>query len=681
MPRFFLYSAFLAAFLAHYGSVAEVTRTNKDLNTPRQFPEINTRAEWESRAAQIRQQVFVSCGLWPLPARTPLQSRIFGKIEREGYTVEKVCFQSFPGFYVAGNLYRPSGGVKGPFPGVLNPHGHWKEGRMADNNDGSVAARCINFARQGMVAFSYDMLGYNDTFFPDHGEVPVDKFYLRHRRFATNQVCLLWNISQMGLQTWNSIRALDFLESLPDVDSKRLACTGESGGGTQTFMLGAVDDRLIAQAPIVMVSHTMQGGCSCENAPGLRVEYSNMEIAAAAVPRPQILVAATGDWTRATLTVEGPAIENIYRLFNAADKLRYVRFDYNHNYNQTSREAVYDWFGKWVLHESSEPRRERPYTKEPDADLRVFPDSKLPPDAVTEDELIRSWIAGAQQRWAALLPRNKASLAEYKKMMLPSWQRTLQVGWPSTTTETIWKAPQNEEATRSINLEIKRSEGAFVVARYFPPPKNRSGSRLKNVIVLTDPTGAFADCDASGMPAGLAKKLIDAGNAVIAIKTYSSEVPKDQFANFFTTYNRTLLQQRVGDLIAVCTQARALGGGKGGKPNVILCGAGKAGVWSILAAPAADAVVADCDRLDLSADSALLTPELFCPGIKSLGAFEGAAILAAPHPVVLHNVSPQFPTGSLQASYEAIGSTRRLRVEQAALTEAELLKCISSLDR
>ena len=99
----------------------------------------------------------------------------------------------------------------------------------------------------------------------------------------------------MGLQTWNSVRALDFLASLPDVDKQRLACTGESGGGTQTFMLGAVDDRLAVQAPIVMVSHTMQGGCSCENAPGLRVEYSNMEIAAVPAPRPQILVAATND--------------------------------------------------------------------------------------------------------------------------------------------------------------------------------------------------------------------------------------------------------------------------------------------------------------------------------------------------------------------------------------------------
>src|SRR5580765_6272222 len=192
-----------------------------------------------------------------------------------------------------------------------------------------------------MVAFSWDMVGYNDMM--QLGP---------HRQIATNRVNQLWNISLMGLQTWNSIRAVDFLESLPDVDKKRLACTGESGGGTQTFMLGSVDSRLAAQAPIVMVSHSMQGGCLCENAPGLRVDYSNMEIAAVPAPRPQKLVAATGDWTRATLTVEGPALRKIYDLFGASDRISYEIFNYNHNYNKTSREAVYRWFGKWLLHEN-----------------------------------------------------------------------------------------------------------------------------------------------------------------------------------------------------------------------------------------------------------------------------------------------------------------------------------------
>src|SRR5262249_49003929 len=152
-------------------------------------------------------------------------------------------------------------------------------------------------------------------FFAENGETRKEDFYSRHRRFATNDSCQLWSVSLMGLQTWNSIRALDFLESLPDVDRTRLGCTAESGGGTQAFTLAAVGEGLSVQAAEVMVWNAMQGGCSCANATGLRMVNSNMELAAAAAPRPQNLVAASGDWTKTTLTMEGPAIEQIYNLF------------------------------------------------------------------------------------------------------------------------------------------------------------------------------------------------------------------------------------------------------------------------------------------------------------------------------------------------------------------------------
>ena len=386
----------------------------KDLNTPRDFPKIETRAQWQERAKDIREQILVSAGLWPMPAKTPLNAKIFGKVTHGDYSVEKVYFQTYPGFYLAGNLYRPVGKGVGPFPAILNPHGHSEHGRLEDSTNSSTVARCVNFARQGMIAFAYDMVGYNDTHFPESPGGPP--FYASHRNFATNDAtCQLWSVSLMGLQTWNSIRALDFVASLPDADKKRLAVTGESGGGTQTYMLGAVDNRLAAQAPVVMVSHTMQGGCGCENMPGLRVEYSNVEIAAAACPRPQILVAATGDWTKTTPTMEGPAIKHVYDLFGAASKLRYTRFEAPHNYNQTSREAVYRWFDHWLLKLPDKPVKELAYKKESDEKLRVFPDGKLPPDAVSQEQLIKNLIAAHQAELEALQPKDKASLQKVQE--------------------------------------------------------------------------------------------------------------------------------------------------------------------------------------------------------------------------------------------------------------------------
>jgi hypothetical protein len=653
----------------------------KDLNTSREFPKIASREEWQARAKEIREQVLVSCGLWPMPEKTPLQAHVFGKIERDGYSVEKVYFQPLPRFYLAGNLYRPLGRGKGPFPAILNPHGHWNQGRLADTKDGSTAARCISFARQGMIAFSYDMVGYNDTFFPDYGNLSVEKHYVSHRQFATNQVNLLWNISLMGLQTWDSIRALDFLESLPEVDRKRLACTGESGGGTQTFMLGAVEDRLAAQAPVVMVSHTMQGGCLCENAPGLRVEYSNMEIAAAAAPRPQILVAATGDWTRDTLTVEGPAIEHIYQLLKAQDRFRYVRFDFGHNYNQTSREAVYEWFGKWLLkdHDAASPK-EGHYQKETDADLRVFPDGTLPDDALTEARLIESLKNLHRAQWESLMVRDKAALEGFKRLMQPAWRHTLQIEWPTRLARCRAERVRETEGFTAATLRIDPLEGdESILASYWAPPGILTNPAPRVVVICNGRTDAPLP-DAAAKPAGLPLALLQHGLAVVVVDRFSTGDPPDQFANFYTTYNRTKLQERVSDLLTVCSAAGSVADPRGPRFfDVTLLGTGPAGLWAVLAAPGAGSVIADCDQLDVASDEALLAPDLFCPGIRNIGTFEGGAVLAAPHPLLLHNTGVTFPTDTLRSAYRAVGASDKLRVVASRLPDEELVNWILRL--
>jgi len=348
-----------------------------------------------------------------MPQKTPLKLHIFGKIERDGYSIEKVYIQTMPGFYLAGNLYRPFGRGPGPFPGVLNPHGHWKEGRLADTKDGSVAARCISFARQGMVAFSYDMVGFNDTHFSD---APTDKaFYEVHRSFGAARTDQLWNISLMGLQTWNSIRALDFLESLPEVDKKRLACTGESGGGTQTFMLA----RLMIDSPSrprSSWSHTpCKAGAVARTRPVCALNTPTWK--SLLFPRPSAKTGrGYGRLDEGYAIHRGPAIAHIYDLCNARDKFDFVRFDFGHNYNQTSREAVYSWFGKWLLsNPDAASLKEASFKKEQDSELRVFPDGKLPADAMTREQFTESLKRLHRQEWDTLIPKSKAALEEYKQ--------------------------------------------------------------------------------------------------------------------------------------------------------------------------------------------------------------------------------------------------------------------------
>ena len=647
----------------------------KDLNTAKEFPLISSRQQWTERAQEIRTQILVSCGLWPMPAKTALQPHIFDRVEREGYSVEKVYFETLPGFYLCGNLYRPLGRGRGPFPAILNPHGHWKEGRLADGQDGSIPARCIQFARFGMIAFSYDMVGFNDSFFADQGKLDGGDYYSRHRRFATNQVCQLWNVNLMGLQTWNSIRALDFLESLPDADRKKLGCTGESGGGTQTYMLGAIDDRLSVQAPVVMVSHTMQGGCSCENAPGLRVEYSNMEIAAAAAPRPQMLVAATGDWTKTTLTVEGPAIEHIYELLGAPERLSYVRFNFGHNYNRTSREAVYGWFGRWLLKDSDALKfKESDYRKEPDSILRVW--QELPENAKSEQQCVQWFIEGHRKQIAMMLPEDTTDLERFRAKMLPAWRHTLQLEPAQPKMDQEWNSGSNE--WRSALLELNRPDESHpLTAIYFSAHTSRENKGRSKLVVLANPEGDSIYCDEFGQPTGLAQRLLRRGCGVLVVKGLSSSATPDQFANFFTTYNRTRAQRAVRDLITVCSAAREISSSKGGRAQVVLWGEGRAGLWSLLASPGGvDAVVADCDQIDPTRDESLMSPDLFCPGIRNIGAFDGVALVAAPHPLLIHNVSNGFPTEKLKGIY---GSGGRLRVERTRLDESAVADWILAL--
>jgi dienelactone hydrolase len=349
-------------------------------------PHYATVDAWKPRAAYLREHVLASAGLLPLPEKTPLRPSIFGEVRRADYSVSKVYFESLPGFFVTGNLYRPAG--DGPFPAILSPHGHWTYGRLENTALMSGPGRAINLARQGFVVFMYDMIGYNDS-----QQVP-------HTFSGPREY--LWGLSLSGLQLWDSIRAIDFLETLPYVRRDAIGMTGESGGGTQTFLAAAVDSRIAVAAPVNMISLHMQGGCLCENPPGLRLETTNVEIAATIAPRPLLMISATGDWTAETLEREYPAVRAIYELFGAADHVRAVRMTAEHNYNKDSREAMYAWMARWLQDAPLDVHpAERSFSPEPLANLLVFHQRALPSNAVDVARLTDDWIAAAKRQRAS----------------------------------------------------------------------------------------------------------------------------------------------------------------------------------------------------------------------------------------------------------------------------------------
>ena len=277
---------------------------------------------WEMRSAMIRQGIIKGMKLDKMPdIAGDFNPIIRDTRQMEGYLVENIAIESFPGFFITGNLYRPADPEK-KNPAILSPHGHLKDKRLTKD----VQYRCATLARMGAIVFAYDMVGYAESQQVTH-KIPI----------------------ALLLQTWNSRRVLEYLMSRPDVDSNRIGMTGGSGGGTQTFILTAIDDRIKVSVPAVQVSAHFFGGCVCES--GMPIHRSenhqtnNVEIAALCAPRPMLLISNGSDWTRNTPLIEYPYVQRVYALYDAEHKVENVHFPAEkHDYGYSKRAVMYTFF-------------------------------------------------------------------------------------------------------------------------------------------------------------------------------------------------------------------------------------------------------------------------------------------------------------------------------------------------
>ena len=471
-------------------------------------------AEWQGRAAYLREHVLASSGLLPLPEKTPLRAQVFDEQKHDDYSVAKVYFESRPGFFVTGNLYTPAG--RGPFPAVLLPHGHWIYGRLENTEISSIPGSAISLARQGFVAFTYDMVGYDDSRQLTHG-------------FGGKRESL-WGLSLAGLQLWNGIRSLDFLQSRPEVDGERIGCAGASGGGTQTFLLAAVDERVKVAVPVNMISLHMQGGCLCENPPGLRLDTNNVELAATIAPRPLLMISATGDWTAETPRVEYPEMRRLYALAGAEDRLQSFQVDAEHNYNRATREALYAWMARWLQGAPADARvEEKPFQPEPLPALLVFHQRPLPDDAVTAEQLTANWIAEARRQWISADPQVLRSALLHA--LAPAIETKPGRGGSRKTVVLASENPELPPALARAGFAVRRvaftpfdAEGAAKIEHFETYNRTPASQRVADIAhVLRENPGSALVADGDAALAGLlALGIAPAARAVLDVGRFDT---------------------------------------------------------------------------------------------------------------------------------------------------------------
>jgi cephalosporin-C deacetylase-like acetyl esterase len=331
-----------------------------------------TLAAWQTRRTELRRDMLAALG--PVPEKPcPLEPRVLGMLQRLGYRIEKLVFQSWPDVWVTANLYVPDP-VKDKLPAVLAVHGHWPGARR----DPVVQARCLGLVKLGFVVLVVDAFGAGERY-----TRPASGTYHGALYGST-----LWpsGYTLAGMQVYDNRRAVDYLCSRPEVNGQRLGITGASGGGNQSMYAGALDDRFTAVVPVCSVgtyqAYLRAACCVCEVMPGALRFTEEGDVLGLVAPRALMVVNATRDAFQFSVEQARISLQRaraIYDVQKLPDKVRHVTFESGHAYSQPMREAMYGWMTRWLKNEGKgDPVAEPQHQIEKPEDLACYPDGKRP---------------------------------------------------------------------------------------------------------------------------------------------------------------------------------------------------------------------------------------------------------------------------------------------------------------
>ncbi len=556
--------------------------------------------------------------------------------------------------------------------------------KFPDGGRSVLQARCVQLARMGCVVFHYDMIGYADSVQISqalaHGfakQRPEMNSRAHWGLFSPQAEEHLQSV--MGLQTWDSIRALDFLQSLPDVDPKRIGVTGASGGGTQTFILCALDDRPTVAFPAVMVSTAMQGGCTCENACLLRVDTGNVEIAALFAPKPLGMTAAN-DWTKEMPTKGYPELQQQFAMLGAPQNVKLTPLlQFGHNYNYVSRAAMYEWFNQHLKLGLPEPIVEQDYPFSTPQELTVWNDQHPRPAGGPnfERKLLR-WITERDEMQLAL---HQNSLEDFRKIYGGAFDVILDGKIADSGSVELNQSNRVDRADHweTVGLLRNTTYNEELPIVILDPKK----SKAQTVIWISgEGKSALYEKNASGevRPTAAVRKLLTNGATVIGVDLlYQGEFLADgqplkqtrlvnnprEAAAYTFGYNTTLFTHRTQDVLAAIKFAR---GRHEGAEQVDLVGVEGGGPWAAAArAQSGEAVrrlAIDTDGFRFGNVSDIRDVN-FLPGTAKYGDLPGLLALGAPGEVWLTGEGRDAPALTKKI-YELVHAKRNLTLSTKA---------------
>jgi cephalosporin-C deacetylase-like acetyl esterase len=366
---------------------------------------IRTPVEVERRQAFVRSKIIELLG--GFPERTPLNPRITGSFVRDGYRVEKLIFESRPKFYVTADVYVPTSG-RVRYPAVLGVAGH----SLTSKAEPLYQRGWISLAKRGYLVLAFDPPGQGERslyFDPALGRSQVAIGTAQHTMAGLQ--CVLTGSNLANYEVWDGIRAFDYLVTRPDVDPKRIAVAGNSGGGTQSAYLAAVESRLAAAAPSCFLTSSEKlwtdlGPQDAEqNIIGFLASGLDMkDFALAFAPRPFQFLTATRDFFPIAGAHDAFAeARHVYEVMGHAERVNFFEYDDTHGWSQPRREATYRWFQKWLNDQPLDQGAETPFEVESDSTLWATPTGQLATSF--PGETVQSLNARLGERLARQRPR------------------------------------------------------------------------------------------------------------------------------------------------------------------------------------------------------------------------------------------------------------------------------------